>query len=45
MDYELIGWIVIGIISVISYGVLMAIAKRESENYVDWIPEIYGNKK
>ena len=35
MDYELIGWIVLGIIFVISYGVLMAIAKRESENYVD----------
>ena len=35
MDYELIGWIVIGIISVISYGILMYIANRESENYVD----------
>ena len=44
MDYELIFWIVFGIASVIGFVLLWSWAKRESSNYVDWIPEIYGKK-
>ena len=39
MDYELIFWIVAGIAGVIAFGVLWLKAKRESENYVEWVTE------
>lgn len=35
MDYELIWWIVAGIVGVIGFGILWAMAKEESKNYVD----------
>ena len=37
MDKELIFWIVAGIASIVAFGVLYIKAKRESENYVEWI--------
>ena len=37
MDAELIFWIVAGIVSLIAFGVLWGLAKKESENYVEWV--------
>lgn len=37
MDKELIFWIVAGIASVIGFGLLYLKAKRESENYIEWM--------
>lgn len=39
MDAELIFWIVAGIASVVAFGLLYIKAKRESENYVEWIAD------
>ena len=39
MDSELIFWIVAAIASIVAFGVLWAIGKRESENYIEWIAE------
>lgn len=44
-DYELVFWIIAGIVGMIAFGVLCFRAKKEAENYVEWVPEIYGNKK
>ena len=38
-DAELIFWIVAAIAGLIAFGVLRFMAKRESENYIDWIKE------
>lgn len=35
MDYELIFWVVAGIASVIGFGILRFLAKKDAENYVD----------
>lgn len=35
MDNELVFWIVAGIAGLITYGVLMALARKEARNYVD----------
>lgn len=37
MDYELIFWVVAGIAGCIAFGVLQLIAKKEQENYADWV--------
>lgn len=39
MDIELIFWIAVGIASLISVAILYLLAKKNSENYVDWIAE------
>lgn len=39
MDYELIFWIVAGIFGAITAGAMYLKAKRESENYVEWVAE------
>lgn len=39
MDYELIFWIVAGIAGAIATVVMYLKAKRESENYVEWVAE------
>lgn len=38
-DAELIFWIVAGIIGLIATGVLWFLAKRESENCIEWIAD------
>lgn len=35
MDYELIFWVVAAIASVIGFGILWILAKKDAENYVD----------
>jgi hypothetical protein len=35
MDYELIFWIAAAIASVIGFGILWTLAKKDAENYVD----------
>ena len=35
-DFELCFWIVAGLAGLITMGVLWALAKKNSENYVDW---------
>lgn len=37
MDYELIFWVAVAIASVIGFGVLWLLAKKDGENYVDWV--------
>lgn len=44
-DFELCFWIVAGIAAVITFGILWLLAKKNSENYVDWIAEESRNKK
>lgn len=44
-DYELVFWIVAAIVGLIGFGILWLWAKKDAANYVDWVPEIYGNKK
>lgn len=39
MDYELIFWLVAGVASLIACGILHLLAKREAENYVEWVVE------
>ena len=39
MEKELIFWIVAGIASIVAFGVLYIKAKRESENYIEWIAD------
>lgn len=39
MDYELITWIALGIVSLIAFGLLWAKAKRDSIYYLDWVGE------
>jgi hypothetical protein len=39
MDYELIFWLVAAAVGVIAFGAMMALAKRESEGYVDWMED------
>lgn len=39
MDYELIFWLVATAVCVIAFRVMMALAKRESEGYVDWMED------
>lgn len=39
MDFELIFWVVAGIAGLISIGVLWALAKKNSMNYVEWVEE------
>ncbi len=36
-DAELIFWAVALVAGIIAFGVLWFMAKRESENYVDWV--------
>ena len=39
MDKELIFWIVAAIASIVAFGVLYLIGKRESEKYIEWVAE------
>ena len=39
MDAELIFWIVSAVVALIGFGVLWHIAKKNAENYVDWIAD------
>lgn len=39
MDFELIFWVVAGIAGLISIGVLWALVKKNSMNYVEWVEE------
>lgn len=39
MDAELIFWIVVNIIGYITMGILWRIAKKDGENYVDWVKD------
>lgn len=39
MDYELIFWIVAGIASLITAGVLWVLVKKYERNYVNWIAD------
>ena len=39
MDSELIFWIVATVVSYIAFGVLWRMAKKDGENYVDWISD------
>lgn len=39
MDKELVFWIVAGIASIVAFGVLYFMGKRESENYIEWIAD------
>lgn len=39
MDYELIFWLVATAVGVTAFRVMMARARRESENYVDWMED------
>ena len=36
-DAELIFWIVAAIASMVAFGVLCFLAKRDSENYIEWV--------
>lgn len=38
-DAELIFWIVFGAVSLITFGILWHLAKKDAENYVDWIAD------
>ena len=44
-DFELYFWIAAGIAGVITFVILWLLAKKNSENYVDWIAEEARNKK
>ena len=37
MDYELTFWIIAAIAGIIAFAVLSVMAKREAQNYVEWI--------
>ena len=39
MDSELIFWIVSAVLSCIAFGVLWSMAKKDGENYVDWVSD------
>lgn len=39
MDYELIFWAAFAIIGWIGFGILWFLAKKDAENYVDWIAD------
>ena len=39
MDSELIFWIVAAVVSCLSFGVLWRMAKKDGENYVDWVSD------
>ena len=44
-DFELCFWIVATIAGLITFGVLWVLAKRDAENYVDWVRENRIDKK
>ena len=37
MDSELIFWIVATVLGYVAFGVLWYLAKKDRENYVDWV--------
>jgi hypothetical protein len=39
MDYELIFWVVAGIVGLISLGVMAYLGKKESQHYVEWVAD------
>ena len=39
MDFELIFWIVAAVVGLVAFGVMMALARKEAETYVDWVEE------
>ena len=44
-DFELYFWIVAAIAGLVTFGVLWVLAKRDAENYVDWVRENRRYKK